>query len=81
MERVAELQAKPKTLAYPLRNCDAIAIRPILERLLTRSVNHGLSIGADTRSNRIVATGTHAQLSNLTLLVTLIDGGLIQPQK
>lgn len=31
--------------------------------------------------DRIVATGTEIQLSQLTLLVTLIDESLIQPQK
>ena len=81
MERVAEHQDRLQTLAFPLANHDAIAIRPTLERLLARSVNLGLSIGADTRSNRIVGTGTDTQLSQLTLLITLIDAGLIQPQE
>ncbi len=80
MERVEEHHGKLKTFGYPLANHDANAIRPTLERLLTRSVNMGLSIGADTRSNRIIGTGTDIELSQLTLLVTLIDEGLIQPQ-
>ncbi|QDV46671.1 hypothetical protein Enr13x_65800 [Stieleria neptunia] len=79
LERAAGPQDKQKSFAYFFTNHDVIAIQPKLERLLTRSVNLGLSIGVDARSNRIVATGTEIQLSQLTLLVTLIDEGMIQP--
>tara|TARA_R110002049_G_scaffold72490_1_gene186923 strand:+ start:7144 stop:7518 length:375 start_codon:yes stop_codon:yes gene_type:complete len=81
LERLAEHQDMRMTFTYSLSESEANAIRPSLERLLARSVSLGLLIGADTRANRIVGTGTETQLSQLAPLVALIDGGLIQPEK